>query len=67
MCKLLEDMRAEVAAEAAAKAREEGNHEKAVSTALKMLSREGYSMEEIAELNGLPLEEVQELSKKQTA
>ena len=40
---------------------------KAVSTALKMLSREGYSMEEIAELNGLPLEEVQELSKKQTA
>ena len=40
---------------------------KAVSTALKMLSRESYSMEEIAELNGLPLEEVQELSKKQTA
>lgn len=63
MCKLLEDMRAEVAAEAAAKAA----HKKAVSTALKMLSREGYSMEEIAELNGLPLEEVQELSKKQTA
>lgn len=28
MCKLLEDMRAEVAAEAGAKAREEGNHEK---------------------------------------
>lgn len=59
MCKLLEDMRAEAAAKAA--------HKKAVSTALKMLSREVYSMEEIAELNGLPLEEVQELSKKQTA
>lgn len=55
MCKLLEDVRAEAA------------HKKAVSTALKMLSREVYSMEEIAELNGLPLEEVQELSKKQTA
>ena len=83
MCKLLEEMRAEAAAEAAAKARKEGreegreegklegklegNHEKAVSTALKMLARGRDSMEEISEMTDLTLEEVRELSKKQTA
>lgn len=71
MCKLLEEMRAEAAAEAAAKARKEGklegNHEKAVSMALKMLKRGRDSMEEISEMTDLSLEEVRELSKKQTA
>ncbi len=67
MCKLLEEMRAEAAAEAAAKARKEGNHEKAVSMALKMLERGRDSMEEISEMTDLSLEEVRELSKKQTA
>ena len=36
-----------------------------MSTALKMLKK-GYSVGEIAELNGLSLEEVQELANKQT-
>ena len=63
MCKLLEEMRAE----AAAKARKEGNHEKAVSMALKMLERGRDSIEEISEMTDLALEEVRELSKKQTA
>ena len=75
MCKLLEEMRAEAAAEAAAKARKEGkaegklegNHEKAVSMALKMLERGRDSIEEISEMTDLALEEVRELSKKQTA
>ncbi|MED9966196.1 MAG: PD-(D/E)XK nuclease family transposase [Blautia sp.] len=71
MCKLLEEMRAEAAAEAAAKARKEGklegNHEKAVCMALKMLARGRDSMEEISEMTDLSLEEVRELSKKQTA
>ena len=71
MCKLLEEMRAEAAAEAAAKARKEGklegNHEKAVSMALKMLERGRDSIEEISEMTDLSLEEVRELSKKQTA
>jgi len=56
MCKLLEEMRNEAAAE--------GNYEKAVSTALKMLARGRDSMEEIAELTGLSLEEVQDLADK---
>ena len=56
MCKLLEEMRNDAAAE--------GNYEKAVSTALKMLARGRDSMEEIAELTGLSLEEVQDLADK---
>lgn len=56
MCKLLEEMRNEAVAE--------GNYEKAVSTALKMLARGRDSMEEIAELTGLSLEEVQDLADK---
>ena len=63
MCKLLEEMRNETAV----KAKAEGNHEKAVSTALKMLARGRDSIEEIAEMTDLPLEEVQKLSKRQTA
>ena len=59
MCKLLEEMRNEVAAEAKA--------ENAVSTALKMLARGRYSLEEIADISGLPLEEVRKLAKKETA
>ena len=79
MCKLLEEMRNEAAEKAAIRAkaegraegrsegRFEGNHEKAVSTALKMLARGRDSIEEIAEMTDLSLEEVQELSKRQTA
>ena len=79
MCKLLEEMRNEAAEKAAIRAkaegraegrsegRFEGNHEKAVSTALKMLARGRDSIEEIAEMTDLPLEEVQKLSKRQTA
>ncbi len=67
MCKLLEEMRNEAAVKAKAEGRFEGNHEKAVSTALKMLARGRDSIEEIAEMTDLPLEEVQELSKRQTA
>lgn len=60
MCRLLEEMRNE----AAEKAKAEGNHEKAVSTALKMLAK-GYETEEIAEITGLALEEVQKLADNQ--
>jgi len=67
MCKLLEEMRNETAVKAKAEGKSEGNHEKAVSTALKMLARGRDSIEEIAEMTDLPLEEVQKLSKRQTA
>nr|WP_317428002.1 hypothetical protein [uncultured Blautia sp.] len=61
MCKLLEEMREE----AATKATKKATYNQAVSIALKMLEK-GYSVGEIAELNGLSLKEVQELANKQT-
>lgn len=70
MCRLLEEMRNETAekakAEAKAEGRAEGKAEERVSTALKMLARGRDSIEEIAEMTGLSLEEVQKLADKQT-
>ena len=61
MSRILEEMRNEVAE----KAKAEGNHEKAVSTSLKLLVRGRDSMEEIAEITGLSLEEVRKLADNQ--
>ena len=60
MSRLLEEMRNEVAE----KAKAEGNHEKAVNTALKMIAK-NYEAEEIAEIAGLSLEEVRKLADNQ--
>ena len=69
MCRLLEEMRNEAAekakAEGRAEGKAEGNHEKAVSTALKMLAKGRDSIEEIAEMTELSLEEVRKLADKQ--
>lgn len=62
MCRLLEEMRNEAAEKAAV----EATYNKAVSTALKMLARGRDSVEEIAEMTDLPLEEVQKLADEQT-
>ncbi len=71
MCKLLEEMRREVAVEAEARGKAEGKAEGKVETsielALKMLARGRDSIEEIAEMTGLPLEKVRELAKKEIA
>ena len=68
MSRILEEMRNEAAekakAEGRAEGKAEGNHEKAVSTSLKMLAK-GYEAEEIAEITGLSLEEVQKLADNQ--
>ena len=70
MCRLLEEMRNETAekakAEGKAEGRAEGKAEERVSTAQKMLARGRDSIEEIAEMTGLSLEEVQKLADKQT-
>ena len=66
MCKLLEEMRKEVAVEAEAKGKAEGKAETTMELALKMLARGRDSIEEIAEMTGLSLEEVRELAKKET-
>ena len=63
MCKLLEEMRKEVAVEAEAK----GKAETTMELALKMLARGRDSLEEIAEMTGLPLDEVRKLAKKDIA
>ncbi|EJW93363.1 hypothetical protein EVA_18529 [gut metagenome] len=60
-------MRNEAAAEAEAKGRAEGRAEGKAELILKILARGHVSMEEIAEMTGLPLEEVRELAKKKTA
>lgn len=67
MCKLLEEMRNEAAAKGKAEGKAEGNHEKAVSMAMKMLARGRDSIEEIAEMTGLPLEEVRDLAEKESS
>ena len=64
MCRLLEEMRNEAAAKAAAEAAVKGKAEGKISTALNMLARGRDSIEEIAELTELPLEEVQKLADK---
>ena len=64
MSRILEEMRNEVAEIAKAEGKAEGNHEKAVSTSLKMLAK-GYEAEEIAEITGLSLEEVRKLAENQ--
>nr|WP_297935486.1 hypothetical protein [uncultured Blautia sp.] len=61
MSRILEEMRNEVAE----KAKAEGNHEKAVNTALKMIARGRDSIEEVAEITGLSLEEVRKLAENQ--
>ena len=66
MCRLLEEMRNETAEKAKAEGKAEGKAEERVSTALKMLARGRDSIEKIAEMKGLSLEEVQKLADKQT-
>ena len=55
MCKAMEEMRKEAV------------HKNTVELALKMLARGRDSLEEIAEMTGLPLEEVRKLAKKDIA
>ncbi len=59
MSRILEEMRNEVA--------EKATHNTAVNTALKLLARGRDSIEEIAEITGLSLEEVQKLADNQKA
>ena len=59
MSRLLEEMRNEVA--------EKATHNNAVNTALRMLTRGRDSIEEIAEITGLSLEEVRKLANNQKA
>ena len=66
MCKLLEEMRKEVAVEAEAKEKQKEKQKTTMELALKMLARGRDSLEEIAEMTGLPLDEVRKLADKQT-
>lgn len=59
MSRILEEMRNEVA--------EKATHNNAVNTALRMLTRGRDSIEEIAEITGLSLEEVRKLANNQKA
>ena len=63
MCKVLEDMRKEVAEEAAREAEER----KSIEIALRLISDGRMSFEEIAGFTALPLEKVRELAQQRTA
>ena len=65
MCRLLEEMRNEAAAKAAVEAAVKAKAEGKISTALNMLARGRDSIEEIAEMTELSLEEVRKLADKQ--
>jgi predicted transposase YdaD len=70
MCKAIEDMmndsrsegHSEGLAEGRNQGRSEGLVEANINTALRMLEKGKYSIDEIAELVELPIEKVQELS-----
>lgn len=57
MCKVIEDMRREEREEGL----REGIQKGMKSAALRMLEAGKYALEEIAEISGLPLDEVKEL------
>ena len=59
MCKVMEDMRNQ--------SLREGEERRARATAKRMLAARKYSLEEIVEMVGLPLNEVKELQPKQDA
>ena len=63
MCKALEDMRTEVAREAAREAIERNS----IETALRLITQGKLTLEEIAEGTSLPIEKIQELAKQKTA
>ena len=63
MCKALEDMRTEVAREAAREAIERNS----IETALRLIAQGKLTLEEIAEGTSLPIETIQELAKQKTA
>ncbi|MBR0392958.1 MAG: hypothetical protein IJK38_11620 [Oscillospiraceae bacterium] len=63
MCKALEDMRTEVAREAAREAIERNS----IETALRLIAQGKLTLEEIAEGTSLPIETIQELAKQKTS
>lgn len=62
MCKAMEDMRKESLEEGKKEGLKEGLKEGKRETALTMLKAGRYSQEEIAEVTGLPIEEVRALA-----
>ena len=61
MCKAIEDMRRQERQEGFEEGKEEGKGEKMREVALRMLRAGKYALDEIADMSGLPLNEVQSL------
>ncbi len=59
MCKVMEDMRRE--------SLEEGIKEGMKEAALRMLAAGKYALEEIANISGLPIDEIKKLKTERTA
>ena len=61
MCKVMEDMRNESLQEGMKQGREQGIKEGMKAAALRMLEAGRYALEEVAEVSGLPLDDVKKL------
>ena len=67
MCKAMEDMRLQERREGREEGREEGQKEKARMVVLRMLAAGKYELEEIADISGMPLDEVKILNDNKIA
>ena len=67
MCKVMEDMRNESLREGMREGRKEGIREEKKLTVLRMLEIGKYALEEVANISGLSLEEVEKLQAGQGA
>ena len=61
MCKVMEDMRNESLKEGMKQGMEQGVKEGIKKTALRMLQARKYTLEEIAEISGLSLDDIKKL------
>ena len=61
MCKVMEDMRNESLQEGIKQGREQGREQTVKSMVLRMLETGKYALEDIAEISGLPLDDVKKL------
>lgn len=67
MCRIMEDMRNESLKEGIKEGRKEGIKEGMKETALRMLTAGKYALEEIANISGLTLDEVNQLKEGRNA
>ena len=67
MCKIIDDIVQRECKEVEIKAEIRGEEKERIKTALRMIEKGKYSVEEIAEMSNLSVSEVEEIIKKRSA